>query len=85
MSALSLSVILPNGVEIEFDKTSISNTPRANYEYGIELWDIHAKTVTDLNKIDAIAVEHHLGYIYGNHSMLEMDYIKGTSPIIKRY
>jgi len=82
---MSLSITFPDRTKIEFCEISISNTSCSDYEFGIELWSLQAKTITKLCMINAVAVDLQFGYIYGKHPMLEMEYVTRISPLLKRY
>jgi hypothetical protein len=85
VSEMSLSIASPDMKRIEFDEVSISKNSCSDYDLGIEMWDVQAKTITKLRTINAVAVELQFGYIYGKHPVLEMEYITRISPVIKRY
>jgi hypothetical protein len=86
LSTFSFTAIFSDGMEIEFDSVSISGSSISDYDFGIEIWDVKASTVTKLTKLDSVPVKTRFGYIYGSHPMItDMEYIESFAPIIKRY
>jgi hypothetical protein len=52
---------------------------------GVETRTLHASTVTEFKQITFPAVLIRLEYLYGDHSMLEIDTYERIAPIVRRY